>query len=88
MALVLTRNIGEKVMIETSDGVIEVVVTRSDRGQVGLAFTAEKRVPIHREEIWQKIQREKAAACTGNGDRCDKCKGHPEFCPEAKSWAA
>ena len=54
--LVLTRNIGETIII---NGDIEVTVTDIQGGQVRVGIEAPKDVIIHREEIHNKIQAEK-----------------------------
>jgi carbon storage regulator len=50
--LVLTRRIGEKVNI--GDG-IQVMVLGISRDQVRIGINAPKSVPVHREEIYEKI---------------------------------
>lgn len=54
--LVLSRKIGEKIVI---DGGIEVVVVRVKRGKVSLSVQAPKDVPIHRKEISDRIESER-----------------------------
>lgn len=56
--LILTRRINERIMI---GGDVEVVVLGIKGGQVRLGITAPKDTPVHREEIYRKVQREKAA---------------------------
>lgn len=53
--LILTRNIGESIMIGDD---VRVEVTGIKGGQVKLAFDAPKEVPIHREEVYKRIQKE------------------------------
>lgn len=53
--LILTRKEGE--LIKIGDD-ISVRVLELGRGQVKLAFEAPKSTPIHREEIYDKIQAE------------------------------
>ncbi len=53
--LVLTRRIGEKVNI--GDG-IQVMVLGISRDQVRIGINAPKEVPVHREEIYEKIKHE------------------------------
>jgi carbon storage regulator len=55
--LVLTRRIGERVMIGDE---IEVVVLGVKGNQVRLGFKAPKDLPVHRQEIYERVQREKA----------------------------
>jgi len=63
--LVLTRRLGEAVIIGTPPNAIKVVVVESDRGKVRLGFNAPKDVPIFREEIFH--EREAAAAGSTDG---------------------
>jgi len=58
--LVLSRKKGQKIVIG-NDGsiVIEIVaILRGNKARIGI--TAPKDIPVHREEIYNVIQREKA----------------------------
>ena len=56
--LILTRRIGESVVIgENADINIKVLEVRGS--QVKLGIDALKEIPVHREEIYQRIQEEK-----------------------------
>ncbi|MCC6715139.1 MAG: carbon storage regulator CsrA [Gammaproteobacteria bacterium] len=55
--LILTRRIGERVMIGED---IEVLVLGVKGNQVRLGFKAPKDMAVHRQEIYEKVQREKA----------------------------
>ena len=58
--LILTRAVNESVVIETSDGQIEVVVSRfASDSRVRLGFIAPAEIPINRKEVWEEIQRNK-----------------------------
>lgn len=60
--LVLTRRVGEGITIGTN---IRVVVVEMKGGQVRLGIEAPTNVPIHRDEIYAKVQEEnKKAAAT------------------------
>jgi carbon storage regulator len=55
--LVLTRRIGETVMIGND---VTVTVLSVKGNQVRVGVNAPKDVPVHREEIYERVQREKA----------------------------
>ena len=61
--LILTRRIGEKLMIGDD---ISVTILGVKGNQVRLGVHAPEDVAIHREEIYDKIQEEERAS-TGNG---------------------
>ena len=51
--LVLGRKVGEKIRI---GGNVVVTVTAISGSQVKIGIDAPKSVPVHREEIWQRIE--------------------------------
>jgi carbon storage regulator len=55
--LILTRRVGETVMIGDE---VTITVLGVKGNQVRVGINAPKSVAVHREEIWQRIQREKA----------------------------
>ncbi len=65
--LVLTRKLGESIRVNDN---ISITVMEIDGRSVKLAIDAPRSVPIHREEIYQKIQAEnqKAAENLSNED--------------------
>lgn len=63
--LVLSRRIGERLRIGSD---IEVVVLEVRGRDVRLGITAPASVPIHREEIYLKIQDANRAAVLGQAD--------------------
>jgi carbon storage regulator len=55
--LILTRRVGETLII--GDGDVKFTVLGVKGNQVRLGVDAPKNVSIHREEIYQRIQKEK-----------------------------
>jgi len=53
--LVLTRRAGESLMVGTD---ITVTVISIDANQVRIGIAAPKEVPVHREEVFQRIRDE------------------------------
>ncbi len=60
--LILTRRIGETLMVGDD---VTVTVLGVKGNQVRLGVNAPKEIAVHREEIYQRIQREKEK---GHGD--------------------
>jgi len=56
--LILTRNIGESIIIGDNEVLIRVIGVKGS--QVRIAIQAPKEITVHREEVFEKIQLEKA----------------------------
>jgi carbon storage regulator len=52
--LVLSRKCGEKIVIPQQNITLTVLEIRGDRIRLGI--TAPPDVPVHRQEIWQRIR--------------------------------
>ncbi|HEX7654861.1 MAG TPA: carbon storage regulator CsrA [Verrucomicrobiae bacterium] len=59
--LILSRKIGESIVI---DGRIHVKVMRVEGEVVKLGIEAPSEVPVHRQEVYEEIQRSNQAALT------------------------
>jgi carbon storage regulator len=57
--LIITRRPGERIMLG-DDVVVEVVEVNGSSVRLGIA--APRSIPIYREEIWQAVKEENAAA--------------------------
>lgn len=57
--LILTRRLGETIIIGDD---IEIVVMRMLGGSVRLGISAPRDVPVHRKEIYERIQQERKRA--------------------------
>lgn len=55
--LILTRRMGETLMIGTE---VTVTVVGVQGNQVRLGINAPRDVPVHREEVYDRVQSEKA----------------------------
>jgi carbon storage regulator len=54
--LVLSRRIGERLVIDIGDDKIEVAVTEVKGNQVSLGIIAPKHIPVHREEVYRRLK--------------------------------
>jgi len=77
--LVLTRKNRESVVIGRPDDhevVMVITILSVEGGRVRLGFEADNTMPIHRREVWDRIQGEHAAALGGSGiDRDPRSRG-------------
>jgi carbon storage regulator len=65
--LVLSRRIGEQIIMPEQDVVVTVVAIHGNRVRIGI--TAPSDVPVHREELYRKVAGKlecTAAACAGH----------------------
>lgn len=53
--LVLTRNIGQDIVIGEGDNAIRIKLLSTKRDKANIGITAPKHISIHREEIYNKI---------------------------------
>lgn len=56
--LILTRRIGESIKIGDD---VDVVVLGVEGCQVRIGISAPRELPVHREEIYQRIKRERSS---------------------------
>ena len=66
--LVLTRKNRESVVIgrpEDLEIVLEITILEIEGGRVRLGFQADAKMPIHRREVWDRIQGEHTAVVGG-----------------------
>jgi carbon storage regulator len=70
--LILTRRIGETLNIGDD---VQVTVLGVKGNQVRLGVNAPKEIPVHREEIYQRIKKEKEAGFSGEPPHRDVAEG-------------
>lgn len=63
--LILTRRIGEIIRIGND---ITIAVLGIKGNQVRIGIEAPKNVPVHREEIYERIKKEREAGNSANAD--------------------
>lgn len=63
--LILTRRVGESLVIGDD---VNVTVLGIKGNQVRVGVSAPKEVAVHREEIYQRIQREEDTEVTGSSE--------------------
>ena len=70
--LILTRRIGEKLVI--GDNVtVTILGVKGNQIRVGIEAPAE--IQVHREEIYQRILKERAEAERADGNHADRATG-------------
>lgn len=57
--LILSRKVGQKIVVPDCELVFTVLEIRGDKVRVGIA--APEELAVHRQEIWERIQAEQAA---------------------------
>lgn len=77
--LILSRKLNESIII---DGKIVVKVLRIDKDTVKLGIQAPSELPVHREEIFQAIQKNKQAGINGSHGPGNRPAGEPAALPK------
>ena len=54
--LVLSRKLGEKIFIGEGPNAVEVTIVAIDGNKVRLGIVADREIPVHRGEIYDKVQ--------------------------------
>ncbi|GIX21235.1 MAG: carbon storage regulator [Gammaproteobacteria bacterium] len=70
--LILTRRVGEALMVG-DDVVVTVLGVKGNQVRIGVS--APKEIPVHREEIYERIKREREAAARAQSDETPRGTG-------------
>jgi len=73
--LILSRKVGESIVI---DGRIQVKIMRLDGEVVKIGIEAPASVPVHRQEVYEEIQRNNQKAVMKEGSPLPKLAGPPK----------
>jgi carbon storage regulator len=73
--LILSRKLGESIVI---DGRIHVKIMRVDGEVVKIGIEAPASVPVHRQEVYEEIQRNNQQAVMKEGSPLPKLAGLPK----------
>ena len=71
MMLILTRRFGQSIMIG-KDGEIKITVLSHNGAQIKIGIDAPANIPVHREEIFLRIQEEKKFDGSSDDDEEDE----------------
>lgn len=71
--LVLTRKAGEKVVV---GNIVLLTVLDTRQGRVRLGIDAPRHIPVHRQEIWERVV---AGEADGNVSHVDQSRFFAEF---------
>ncbi len=69
--LVLSRKVQEEITVETSDGLVRIVLIQIDRNKVRIGVEAPEGVPINRREVFDAIQRKRHAVPQETGKQAE-----------------
>ncbi|HZX79897.1 MAG TPA: carbon storage regulator CsrA [Lysobacter sp.] len=59
--LILTRRPGEKIIVGEGENQVTILVAEIDGNRTKIGVHAPRNIPVHREEVFERVQREKAA---------------------------
>ncbi|HVM59856.1 MAG TPA: carbon storage regulator CsrA [Verrucomicrobiae bacterium] len=80
--LVLTRKVGDSVVI---DGRIRVVVLRAERDSIRLGIDAPSEIAVHRQEVYEEVQRTNQQAVTTHQTTVPKLPSRKSARQQARS---
>jgi carbon storage regulator len=78
--LILSRKLGESIVV---DGRITVKIMRLEGDVVKLGIEAPREVPVHRQEVYDEIQRNNREALTDPHPKVPQLLGQPASAPPA-----
>jgi len=72
--LILSRKIGESIVIQVGNRKIKLIMVEQDNGSMKIGFEAPKDIKIYREEVYEEIVKQNKAALESDVKRLGKIK--------------
>ncbi|POZ93221.1 carbon storage regulator [Petrotoga halophila] len=72
--LILTRKIGESIVIQVGNRIIKLIMVEQDNGSIKIGFEAPQDIKIYREEVYEEIVKQNKAALESDVNRLGKIK--------------
>ncbi|MBL5980987.1 hypothetical protein HWHPT5561_01980 [Petrotoga sp. HWH.PT.55.6.1] len=72
--LILSRKIGESIVIQVGNRKIKLIMVEQDNGSIKIGFEAPKDIKIYREEVYEEIVKQNKASLESDVNRLGKIK--------------
>ncbi|PNR87037.1 carbon storage regulator [Petrotoga sp. 9T1HF07.CasAA.8.2] len=72
--LILSRKIGESIVIQVGNRKIKLIMVEQDNGSIKIGFEAPKDIKIYREEVYEEIVKQNKASLESDVNGLGKIK--------------